>query len=199
MDASLARRLDGAGSEGPLDVAALLSASHWRDREWRSFTNAGGPGILAVSACEANELSSCPQRCDPVSAAPSPAAASVNNPVEVPRPHPPGPRRALESSSPDGTSTASSPSSFPTHKSIHDGCVLHRGRCRTRPDKPVLTEALAPIQPYAFPESAALALARVTTYRPMARDTGRSGTRAETLNGAGAPVDASKRVRHGGG
>lgn len=160
------------------DVAALLSHQPVPGGPRVAIlTNAGGPGILAADACEANGL-----ELPPLSEATRsqlraflPAAASVGNPVDMlasaPADHY---RRALETILRDDhvdsvitifiPPLVTEPSAVAT--AIAEGA-------RGVPGKPVLgvfmraegaPATLAPIPSYAFPESAALALARVTTY-----------------------------------
>ena len=160
------------------DVAALLSHQPIpRGARVAILTNAGGPGILAADACEANGLE-LPSLSDATRAelrAFLPAAASVGNPVDMlasaPADHY---RRALAAILRD--------------ESVDSVVVIFIPPLVTEPDavaaaivegargehgKPVLgvfmraegaPAALRPVPCYSFPESAALALARVTTY-----------------------------------
>jgi acetate---CoA ligase (ADP-forming) len=160
------------------DVAALLSHQPVpRGGRVAILTNAGGPGILAADACEANklELPSLTEATRSALRAFLPAAASVNNPVDMlasaPAEHY---RRALElillDEHVDSVITIFIPPLVTDPKSV--AAAIAEG-ARADPRKPVLgvfmraegaPDALAPIPAYAFPESAALALARVTTY-----------------------------------
>jgi acetyl coenzyme A synthetase (ADP forming)-like protein len=164
--------------EDMFDVAALLSHQPIpRGSRVAILTNAGGPGILAADACEANGL-----QLPPLSDATRaelrsflPAAASVNNPVDMlasaPADHY---RRALASilrdesvdsvivifipplvTDPDAVAAAIAAAVDGTHEKPVLGVFM---RSKGAP------AALAPIPSYAFPESAALALARVTAY-----------------------------------
>ena len=164
--------------EEMFDVAALLSHQPIpRGARVAILTNAGGPGILAADACEASGL-----RLPPLSEATRselrsflPAAASVNNPVDMlasaPADHY---RRALSSilrdESVDSVITIFIPPLVTEPNAV--AAAIAAAVEDTR-DKPVLgvfmrsegaPPALAPIPSYAFPESAALALARVTAY-----------------------------------
>lgn len=164
--------------EEMFDVAALLSHQPVpRGSRVAILTNAGGPGILAADACEANglELPSLGEETRAELRSFLPAAASVTNPVDL-----------LASASPDDFGRAlaailrdaavdsviaifipplvTEPQAVAA--SIAAAAEGHRG-------KPVLgvfmraegaPASLAPIPSYAFPESAALALARVTAY-----------------------------------
>jgi acyl-CoA synthetase (NDP forming) len=164
--------------EEMFDVAALLSHQPIpRGGRVAILTNAGGPGILAADACEAHGL-----RILSVSDATRaelrsflPAAASVNNPVDMlasaPAEHY---RRALaailQDDSVDSVITIFIP---PLVTEPTDVAAAIAAAVADMPKKPVLgvfmrsegaPPVLAPIPSYAFPESAALALARVTAY-----------------------------------
>lgn len=72
--------------EEMFDVAALLANQPLpKGRRVAILTNAGGPGILAADACEANGLQLAQLGVDTVSALRSflPAAASVGNPIDM--------------------------------------------------------------------------------------------------------------------
>ncbi|MEO8379468.1 MAG: GNAT family N-acetyltransferase [Acidobacteriota bacterium] len=72
--------------EEMFDVASLLANQPLpAGRRVAILTNAGGPGILAADACEANGLESAPLSVETVTALRSflPAAASVGNPVDM--------------------------------------------------------------------------------------------------------------------
>ena len=160
------------------DVASLLSHQPVpRGARVAILTNAGGPGILAADACEANglELPSLGEATRTELRSFLPAAASVGNPVDMLASAPPDHyRRALDAILRDDRVDSvitifipplvTEPGAVAT--AIADGA-------RAVPGKPVLgvfmraqgaPATLAPIPSYAFPESAALALARVTTY-----------------------------------
>ena len=164
--------------EEMFDVAALLSHQPIpRGARVAILTNAGGPGILAADACEANGLQ-LPLLSDATRSELRsflPAAASVNNPVDMlasaPADHY---RRALASilrdDSIDSVITIFIP---PLVTEPDDVAAAIAAAVRGFPDKPVVgvfmrtagaPASLAPIPSYAFPESAALALARVTNY-----------------------------------
>jgi acetate---CoA ligase (ADP-forming) len=160
------------------DVAALLSHQPVpRGARVAILTNAGGPGILAADACEANglELPTLGESTRAELRSFLPAAASVGNPVDMLASAPPDHyRRALEGILRDEhvdsviaifiPPLVTDPGEVAT--AMADGA-------RAVPGKPVLgvfmrsegaPATLAPIPSYAFPESAVLALARVTTY-----------------------------------
>jgi acetyl coenzyme A synthetase (ADP forming)-like protein len=164
--------------EEMFDVAALLSHQPIpKGPRVAILTNAGGPGILAADACEAHGL-----QLPPLSDATRvelrsflPAAASVRNPVDMlasaPAEHY---RRALASilrdESVDSVITIFIP---PLVTEPHAVAAAIAAAANATPDKPVLgvfmrsegaPPALAPIPAYAFPESAALALAHATAY-----------------------------------
>jgi acetyl coenzyme A synthetase (ADP forming)-like protein len=164
--------------EEMFDVAALLSHQPIpRGARVAILTNAGGPGILAADACEAHGLQ-LPQFSDETRAELRsflPAAASIDNPVDLlaaaPADHF---RRALAAilrdESVDSVIAIFIPPlvTEPTAVAAAMAAAVVDAQ-----DKPVLgvfmraagaPAALAPIPAYAFPESAALALARVTAY-----------------------------------
>ena len=160
------------------DVAALLANQPVpRGRRVAILTNAGGPGILAADACEAHGLV-LPVLADATRAELRsflPAAASVGNPVDMlasaPADHY---RRALAAilcdEQVDSVITIFIPP-LVTDPADVAAAVAQAGR--TAGNKPILgvfmraegaPPTLAPIPCYAFPESAALALARVVKY-----------------------------------
>jgi acetyl coenzyme A synthetase (ADP forming)-like protein len=164
--------------EEMFDVAALLANQPVpRGRRVGILTNAGGPGILAADACEAHGLT-LPTLGDATRTELRtflPAAASVGNPVDMLASAPPDHYgRALtvmlRDDQIDSIITIFIPPlvTDPTEvaASVADAARKTNG-------KPVLgvfmraegaPPTLAPIPCYAFPESAALALARVATY-----------------------------------
>ena len=160
------------------DVAALLSHQPVpRGARVAILTNAGGPGILAADACEANGLG-LPTLSDDTRAELRsflPAAASVGNPVDMLASAPPDHyRRALAAilrdECVDSVITIFIP---PLVTEPGEVATAIAEGARGVTGKPVLgvfmrsegaPAALAPIPSYAFPESAALALARVTKY-----------------------------------
>ena len=160
------------------DVAALLSHQPVpRGPRVAILTNAGGPGILAADACEANglQLHRLSEATRAELRAFLPAAASVGNPVDMLASAPPEHyRRSLEVILGDEGVDSVIAIFIPplvTDPSAVAAAIARAARAAQ--GKPVLgvfmrTEGapatLAPIPSYAFPESAALALARVTTY-----------------------------------
>jgi len=160
------------------DVAALLSHQPVpRGGRVAILTNAGGPGILAADACEANGLE-LPSLGDATRAELRsflPAAASVGNPVDMlasaPADHY---QRALAVILRDDRVDSVIAIFIPplvTEPSAVASAIAEGARGVE--GKPVLgvfmraegaPAALAPIPSYAFPEPAALALAKVTAY-----------------------------------
>jgi acetate---CoA ligase (ADP-forming) len=160
------------------DVAALLSHQPVpRGGRVAILTNAGGPGILAADACEASGL-----ELPPLAEATRaelrsflPAAASVGNPVDMLASAPPDHyRRSLTAILRDDNVDSVIVIFIPplvTDPTAVASAIAEGGRGFQ--GKPVLgvfmraegaPATLAPIPCYAFPESAALALARVTAY-----------------------------------
>ena len=160
------------------DVATLLSHQPVpRGRRVAILTNAGGPGILAVDACEGKGLELAPLSDVTHSELRAflPAAASVGNPVDMlaaaPADHY---RRALAAilrdSNVDSVITIYIPPLVTDPTAV---AAAIADAAREIPGKPVLgvfmrsegaPATLAPIPSYEFPEPAALALARVTAY-----------------------------------
>jgi acetate---CoA ligase (ADP-forming) len=160
------------------DVAALLANQPIpRGRRVAILTNAGGPGILAADACEANGLT-LPVLSEGTRAelrAFLPAAASVANPIDMLASAPPDHyRRALSAILRDENVDSVIAIFIPplVTEPTEVGSAI-ADTVKGEPGKPVLgvfmraegaPATLAPIPCYAFPESAALALARVTAY-----------------------------------
>jgi acetate---CoA ligase (ADP-forming) len=164
--------------EEMFDVAALLANQPVPlGRRVAILTNAGGPGILAADACEANGLS-LPTLSEGTRAQLRsflPAVASVGNPVDMlasaPADHY---RRALgailHDDQIDSVITIFIPPLVTDPTEVASAVAE---AARTTSGKPVLgvfmraegaPSTLAPVPCYAFPESAALALARVAAY-----------------------------------
>jgi acetyl coenzyme A synthetase (ADP forming)-like protein len=169
------------------DVAALLSHQPVpRGPRVAILTNAGGPGILAADACEANrlELPALGEATRAELRSFLPAAASVGNPVDMLASAPPDHyRRALAAILRDESVDSVIAIFIPplvTAPEAAAAAIAEGARGEHR--KPVLgvfmraegaPAVLSPVPCYSFPESAALALARVTTYgrwraRPVA-------------------------------
>jgi acetyl coenzyme A synthetase (ADP forming)-like protein len=164
--------------EEMFDVAALLSHQPIpRGNRVAILTNAGGPGILAADACEASGLELPALGAETTAALRSflPAAASVANPVDMLASAPPEHyQRALTAILADAAVDSVIVIFIPPL--VTDPAAVATAiatGAKAVPDKPVLgvfmraegaPPALSPIPAYAFPESAALALARVTAY-----------------------------------
>jgi acetate---CoA ligase (ADP-forming) len=160
------------------DVAALLSHQPVpRGPRVAILTNAGGPGILAADACEANglELPSLAEATRAELRSFLPAATSVGNPVDMLASAPPEHyRRALQTMLRDDFVDSVIAIFIPplvTEPAAVAAAIA--AAAREVDGKPVLgvfmragdaPAALAPIPSYSFPEPAALALARVTAY-----------------------------------
>ena len=160
------------------DVAALLAHQPLpKGRRVAVLTNAGGPGILAADACEANglQLPSLSEATRAELRTFLPAAASVANPIDMlasaPADHY---RRALTTllrdDQVDSVITIFIPPLVTDPEAV---AVALTEAAREKVNKPVIavfmrTEgappSLSPIPSYAFPESGALALGRVTSY-----------------------------------
>jgi acyl-CoA synthetase (NDP forming) len=160
------------------DVAVLLSHQPVpRGARVAILTNAGGPGILAADACEAHglELPTLSEATRAELRSFLPSAASVRNPVDMlasaPADHY---RRALASIlRDDGVDSVIAIFIPPLVTEPGAVATAIATAAQAADGKPVLgvfmrsegaPAALTPIPSYAFPESAALALARVTAY-----------------------------------
>jgi acetyl coenzyme A synthetase (ADP forming)-like protein len=158
------------------DVAALVAHQPIpRGRRVAVLTNAGGPGILAADACEANGLELVPlgdqTRAELRSFLPD--AATVSNPVDMlasaPAEHFGRALAALlRDEHVDSVLTIFIPPLVTDPESVASAIAA-----AAIGEKPVLgifmradgaPQTLAPIPCFAFPESAAIALARVTEY-----------------------------------
>jgi len=160
------------------DVATLLAHQPVpRGSRVAIVTNAGGPGILAADACEAQGLE-LPQLSDATVAELRsflPAAASVGNPVDMiasasAESYGRALRAILRDDRVDSVLVIFIP---PLVTHAEDVARAVRAAALTMPDKPVLgifmsadgaTGLLAPIPRFEFPEAAAVALARASSY-----------------------------------
>ena len=195
------------------DVAALLANQPVpRGRRVAILTNAGGPGILAADACEAHGLV-LPVLADATRAELRsflPAAASVGNPVDMlasaPADHY---RRALSAilrdEQVDSVITIFIP---PLVSDPADVAAAVAEVGRTAGGKPLLgvfmraegaPPTLAPIPCYAFPESAALALARVVTYGEWLARPQESRPRLDRFDRAAIRTTIDRVLSRGGG
>jgi acyl-CoA synthetase (NDP forming) len=164
--------------EGLFDVAALLAHQPIpKGPRVAILTNAGGPGILAADACEANglELPELSERTRDELRSFLPAAASVGNPVDMLASAPPEHyRRALAAilrdEHVDSVLTIFIPPLVTQPDAVATAIVEGSRDAEGKPVAAIFMRAegapepLAPVPCYAFPESAAIALASVTAY-----------------------------------
>jgi acetyl coenzyme A synthetase (ADP forming)-like protein len=194
------------------DVAALFANQPIpRGRRVAILTNAGGPGILAADACEARglEIVALSQRSRADLRAFLPSAASVANPVDMlasaPAEHY---GRALEILLRDDRVDSIITIFIPPLVTDPDAAAAAVSAAARAGSKPVVgifmradgaPAGLAPVPCYAFPESAAHALARVTQYgewrsRPLG-----STPVLERFDGDTAKRIVAGALRRGGG
>ena len=195
------------------DVAALLAHQPIpRGRRVAILTNAGGPGILAADACEANglELVTLNEQTQTELRSFLPRAASVSNPVDMLASAPPEHyRRALgallRDEHVDSVLTIFIPPLVTEPGAVAAAVVAGAAGATGKPIAGIFMRAegappgLAPIPCYGFPESAAIALARVTAYgewkqKPIGTIPAFTDLQPED---ARAPVESS--LRRGGG
>jgi acetyl coenzyme A synthetase (ADP forming)-like protein len=164
--------------EEMFDVAALLANQPLpKGRRVAILTNAGGPGILAADACEANGLALAELGDETVSVLRTflPAAASVGNPVDmIASASPEQYRRSLELLLADPAIDAVVviyipvlPNDAPdVAAAIRNGAVASQGKTilATFMSSTGVPATLAPVPSFAFPERAVNALAMVTRY-----------------------------------
>ena len=195
------------------DVGLLLSRQPVpRGRNVAILTNAGGPGILAADACQAHGLTVAALSDESKAAlrALLPAAASVNNPIDMLAAAPPqhygdAMRIVMRDPNVDSVIVIFIP---PLVTSADEVAQAIRDAIAPGPHKPAVgvfmrsaaaPEALAAIPCFAFPEPAAIALSRVSAYGEWSRTP--AGT-VPTLDGmsprlARAVIDAA--LQRGGG
>lgn len=164
--------------EEMFDVAALLANQPLpKGTRVAILTNAGGPGILAADACEANGLTLAPLGAATIEGLRSflPPAASVGNPVDmIASANEEQYRRAIElllaDEAVDALLVIYIPVT-PTHARVVAEVI--REAARAAQQKTILTTfmsaagtpaSLAPVPAFAFPERAVRALARATRY-----------------------------------
>ena len=164
--------------EEMFDVAAVLANQPLpKGRRVAILTNAGGPGILAADACEANGLELAQLGADTDAALRSflPPAASVANPVDmIASASPQQYRRSLELLLADPGIDAVVVIYIPVlptearnvASAIRQGAMASQGKTilATFMSAAGVPEPLAPVPSFAFPERAVNALARVTRY-----------------------------------
>jgi acetate---CoA ligase (ADP-forming) len=159
------------------DVAALLARQPIpRGRRVAILTNAGGPGILAADACEANGLEIVPlgERTRAELRSFLPEAASVGNPVDMLASAPPEHYRLalaalLADEQVDSVLTIFIPPLVTDPDAVAVQIAAATADARGKPILGIFmrSEGAPPgltIPCYAFPESAAIALARVTAH-----------------------------------
>ena len=164
--------------EEQFDVAALLAHQPVpQGRRVAILTNAGGPGILAADACEANGLE-LPPLSDATSAALRaflPTASSVANPVDMLATAPPehyrqALRALLADENIDSIVTIFIPPLVTDASAVAEAIAEEAREAHGKPVIAVFMRSegapasLAGVPCYAFPEGAARALARVTAY-----------------------------------
>lgn len=162
--------------EEMFDVAALLANQPLpKGRRVAILTNAGGPGILAADACEANGLQLAQLSDATATALRSflPAAASVGNPVDmIASASPEQYRRSLELLLADPAVDAVVAIYIPVlptdapdvAAAIRASAVSPKTILATFMSSAGVPAALAPVPSFAFPERAMNALALVTRY-----------------------------------
>jgi acetyl coenzyme A synthetase (ADP forming)-like protein len=160
------------------DVATLLAHQPVpRGRRVGIVTNAGGPGILAADACEAQGLELPPLAAATANALRSflPAAASVQNPVDMLASAPPEHytrtlRLVLSDPGIDSVLAIFIPPIAVATDAVAEAVVAGTREAGAKPVLAIFMSAkgapaiLRPIPTYPFPESAAIALARATQY-----------------------------------
>ena len=160
------------------DVAALLAHQPIpRGKRVAILTNAGGPGILAADACEANglELVALSERTRTELRSFLPESASVANPVDMLASAPPEHyRRALaaliQDEHVDSILTIFIPPLVTNPDAVATAIAAEAVGAGGKPVAGIFMRSegappgLAPIPCFAFPESAAIALSRVTAY-----------------------------------
>lgn len=194
------------------DVATLLARQPLPSgRRVAILTNAGGPGILAADACLAHGLTAAELSRDTKAGLKAflPAAASVGNPVDMLASAPPDHYgRALELLLADAQVDSAIAIFIPPLLTNADDVASAIAAAARRHNKPVAgvfmrsqaaPETLAAVPCYAFPEPAAIALARVAAYGEWRRrPLGEVPALADFQSGlARAVVDTA--LRRGGG
>ena len=197
--------------EEMFDVAALLANQPIPTANRVAIvTNAGGPGILAADACEANGLVVTTLTSDTTSRLQGflPAAASVANPVDmIASASAEDYRRTIElvlaDPNVDSLLTIFIPPIVTAAEDVAQA-IQHAAAGST---KPVLatfmgvqnTLAVAGIPTYTFPESAAVALARVTEYAEWRRTPAAAPPHLPEFHRDSARAVIVDALNHGGG
>jgi acetyl coenzyme A synthetase (ADP forming)-like protein len=199
--------------EEMFDVANLLAQQPVpKGRRVAILTNAGGPGILAADACEAHGLELPPLSDATVSELRSflPEAASVANPVDMlASASAEDYRRAmsavLKDENVDSLIVIFIPPLVTGPKPVAAAIVE---AAKVSPEKPVLAnfmsaegvpDILASIPSYAFPEAAATALARVTSYGEWRRRTQGALPVFDDIRAEDARAVVERALERGGG
>ena len=195
------------------DVATLLARQPLpRGRRVAILTNAGGPGILAADACQAHGLEASELSAATTAALRSflPAAASVGNPVDMLASAPPEHyRRALELLLADDQVDSVLVIFIPplVTNADHVAAAIAEA-AKNGPSKPVAgvfmrshaaPAELAAVPCYAFPEPAAIALARVAAYGEWRRRPLGSVPEFHDLQPAFARLIVESVLQRGGG
>ena len=194
------------------DAAMLLAHQPVpRGRRVAIVTNAGGPAILAVDACEANGLETAALSDGTKKELRSflPAAASVANPIDmIASATPENYRRALEIVAADPSVDSIIAIFIPPLVTAPSEVADAIRSAAARIDKPVLASfmgaqglppLLAPVPSYPFPESAAVALANVTRYGEWLRKPVLDAQPLDDVDAAPARAVVARALENGGG
>jgi acetate---CoA ligase (ADP-forming) len=194
------------------DVAMLLSNQPVpTGRRVGILTNAGGPGILAADACEAQglELPAFSPRTAAALRAFLPEAASVGNPVDMLASAPPAHyRQAEQILLADDAIDSLLVIFIPPIASNADEVARAIVEGATGARKPVLStfmsargapKLLAPIPSYPFPESAVIALARAAAYGEWRRRPAGTVSAPPGIEEAAGRAIVERALKRGGG
>jgi acetyl coenzyme A synthetase (ADP forming)-like protein len=195
------------------DVAALLAHQPIpRGRRVAILTNAGGPGILAADACEANGLEVVPlsERTRAELRSFLPESASVANPVDMLASAPPEHyRRSLAAlirdERVDSILTIFIPPLVTDPEAVAEAIAAEAASAARKPIAGIFMRSegappgLAPIPCFAFPESAAIALSRVTAYGEWRQKPLGAIPRLTDLRSSEARAFVDSVLRRGGG
>ena len=189
---------------------ALLDQPLPRGGRMAVVTNAGGPGILAADACEANGLivTSLTSATTTALRAFLPAAASVANPVDmIASASPEHYRRTIELVLTDSNVDSLLTIFIPPIVTAAEDVAQAIQQASAGSSKPVLatfmgvqsTLAMAGIPTYTFPESAAVALARVTEYGEWRRRPTSAAPHLATFDKDSVRMAVADAIASGGG
>jgi len=197
--------------EEMFDVAALLANQPIpQSNRVAIVTNAGGPGILAADACEANGLAvtSLTSATTTALRAFLPAAASVANPVDmIASASADHYRRTIELVLADSNVDSLLTIFIPPIVTAAEDVAQAIQQASAGSSKPVLatfmgvqsTLAMAGIPTYTFPESAAVALARVTEYAEWRRRPSAAAPHLATFDRNSVRTAVADAIATGGG